>query len=273
MWLDIGTPMKSSVRPLLLAWALGVAVYLVPTTNHAFGRAFDLVIDLFDTRPVVSVLMLGNSRTYYNYMPEMVRAMADSAHAPVRYDITTAAWGGATFEELWDDKHVQELLGQHWDHVVLQAESGAHLNNEVRRNFEAFSAKLIGVASKKSPVALIVSWAYSEAYFANELKAGASARQARAWYVAEVQNGYRALAGRMRAELINTGAVWEALLARDASIPLYQDGNHPSVYGSYLSALMIYAFISEKDVDAVTYVPDGLDETTVAKIKAYTRRY
>jgi len=36
---------------------------------------------------------------------------------------------------------------------------------------------------------------------------------------------------------------------------LYKDGNHPSLEGSYLAALVVYAGLSHGDVAAVTYVP------------------
>jgi hypothetical protein len=51
--------------------------------------------------------------------------------------------------------------------------------------------------------------------------------------------------------------------ARAPGLPLYEDGNHPTVYGSYLSALMIYGFISETGVRTVAYRPDGVDEANV----------
>jgi hypothetical protein len=37
------------------------------------------------------MLFLGNSRTYYNHMPEMVRKLADSAGADHKYQITMRA--------------------------------------------------------------------------------------------------------------------------------------------------------------------------------------
>jgi hypothetical protein len=36
----------------------------------------------FDKRPVRTILIIGNSRTYFHQMPETVRRMAESAHSP-----------------------------------------------------------------------------------------------------------------------------------------------------------------------------------------------
>jgi hypothetical protein len=45
------------------------------------------------------------------------------------------------------------------------------------------------------------------------------------------------------AGLIETSDVWESFIQNHPDISLYLDGNHPSVAGSYLSALMIYGFL------------------------------
>ncbi len=57
------------------------------------------------------------------------------------------------------------------------------------------------------------------------------------------------------------------MCASTGGMPLYEDGNHPTVYGSYLSALMIYGFISGGDVTQVTYRPAGVDEVSAQEIR------
>jgi hypothetical protein len=47
--------------------------------------------DNFDSRPARAILILGNSRTSFNDMPDMIRAMADSAHDPQKLEITLDA--------------------------------------------------------------------------------------------------------------------------------------------------------------------------------------
>jgi hypothetical protein len=46
--------------------------------------------DNFDGWPARTILILGNSRTFYHDMPDMVRAIADSAHDSQKLEITLA---------------------------------------------------------------------------------------------------------------------------------------------------------------------------------------
>ena len=264
--------MKSLIGWLVLVYvvavAISLAVFMVPSVHAGFGNALRSVTGIFDDRPVETVLIIGNSRAYYNDMPDMLGAMADSANLPVRYEVTIRAWAGATFEQNWNDAETRALLTQHWDHVILQAESAAHGDDAHRVSFQTNGAKLIVAAqATKSPVAVIVNWVYTASFFA-EAPAGS-----RGLYLARIQEDYLALAQKTGVKLINTAVVWEDVLSRDPKLPLYHDTNHPSVYGSYLSALMIYGFMSGKDVGEVTYVPGGVEETVGAVIKDAARRH
>jgi hypothetical protein len=57
---------------------------------------------------------------------------------------------------------------------------------------------------------------------------------------------------------IEVSQIWERVRAEHPDIELTENGNHPSVAGSYLLALAIYASLSGRPVDHVTYVPPGL---------------
>src|SRR5690349_16811858 len=80
-----------------------------PLTAKALIRRAE---DSFDRRPARRILMLGNSRTYFHDMPDMVRAMADSDGDPQKLEITLDAPPGASFEILWNDAATQKLLGE-----------------------------------------------------------------------------------------------------------------------------------------------------------------
>jgi hypothetical protein len=68
------------------------------------------------------------------------------------------AWGGASFETNRVDADVQRLLRQHWDHVILQAESRAQANAANNAKFETCGEKLIAAArATRSPAVLIVT--------------------------------------------------------------------------------------------------------------------
>jgi hypothetical protein len=177
-------------------------------------------------------------------------------------------WPAARLEDHWNSAEDRALLAKHWDHVIIQAESAAQLSEPGENSFHEYGGKLISVAhAAHSPIALIVNWAYAAPEYAG-LAAGA-----RNSHINTIERDYRRMAAETGAKLINTCWVWESLLATDPQIPLYQDTNHPAVAGSYLSAIMIYAFISGADVAKVTYHPSGMDEKTASTITTAVRRY
>ena len=62
-----------------------------------------------------------------------------------------------------------------------------------------------------------------------------------------VLDSYRLAAESVNGELLPAGAAWIAAWQLDSSLPLYgPDGFHPSVMGTYLVALTIYAELLDK---------------------------
>jgi hypothetical protein len=261
--------MSSILRPLILLCAVVLVGVAVPGVRQPVVHAAQGVLDRFDKRPPKTVLILGNSRIYYHDMPDMVRAIADSAGAPALYAITTRAIGSGTLEDLWNDAAAQRLLRERWDAVILQAESAAQIDEASNEKFESYGEKLIAAAGANgSPVAVIVNWAYDSALYTGPYQAN------RPRHIGAIQASHRVLARRTGARLINTGEVWEEVRATDAGPPLYEpDGNHPSVGGSYLSALMIYGFLSGGDVRTATYRPYGLDEKAAQAMRRLVARH
>lgn len=256
------------LRPLLLLCVLAIGVGVLPPVRQPFAHALQAALDNFDRRPVRNVLIIGNSRTYAHDMPFIVREIADSARSPVRYAITVRAWGGASFEDNWKDGGVRQLLRQRWDYVLLQAESRAQVSDANRASFETYGEKLAADAkSAGSPVALIVNWGYGEALYQGDRT------NERERYVAAIQSAHRELARRTGADLINVGAAWEEIHGADPSLALYEDGNHPTVAGSYLTALMIYDFLSGDSVREPRFRPGGIDESTARTIRRLLARY
>ena len=65
------------------------------------------------------VLFIGNSLTYTNDLPDMVRVMADSAGTPLVTGM--AAGGGMSLEDHWTQGDAREMVAsRRWDVVVLQ---------------------------------------------------------------------------------------------------------------------------------------------------------
>ena len=247
------------MRAVLLLSALICAIGFLSETPQG-KAALAPVLDRFDQRPVRRILIIGNSRTYYHDMPRMVRQIADGARSPVRFDITTLAWGGASFEENWTNAEVQRALSQHWDQIILQPESRAVSGDQNRQSFATYGEKLVAAGrSTNSPVALIINWAYAEQAY------GSSAD--RRAHIEMLEESERILAGNGGAQIIDTSAVWEKVHAANPALPLYDDDNHPSIYGSYLSALMLEGFLAKGGVTETDFDPPATSKDSTAVIK------
>lgn len=289
---DNAMSFKSKLQLVVLAALLVLIGYLMSREVTYYGfQAYYAVKDRFDSRPVRHVLFIGNSRTYYHNMPMMVRFMADSAQSPYLYVLSMHTPSGESFKGHWENSKVQNLLELKWDEVVLQGQSPENLMPIWSESFLEYGEKLILKARETGVIPkLYPPWIYE----GGEYKALTA--QYAGWYnqhvryyeerkeffypfspevhYAYIQRDYLQLAQKTGADLVNIPEVWEKLRS---SGPQYQyltvDGNHPSLQGSYLVALMFYAAFSGDDVNNVSYVPGGLSQEEAEHIKKVVRDY
>ena len=213
-----------------------------------------------DRRPVHHLLFLGHSYTYYNDMPAMVAKMADSANSPIRYDITMSAFPNATLEGHWHNRKTRQLLSQGgWYRVIAQPEGGLSYRDADSPMFVNGGRLLVGTAEQ--PPAIVISWQATEGFSQDHYS------MSRAEVAAVEQSNLRGLAIATGADVIDIARVWDRVGAADLPFSLYKDGNHPSLEGSYLAALVIYAGLSHADVGAVTYVPWGMSTDHAALLR------
>lgn len=225
-------------------------------------------IDLFDPRPARDILFVGNSRMFTNDLPSMVRAVADSADAPVKYRVRMWALPGRTFVDHANSKKVRALLTERWDRVILQAQSAAQWDGDSRADFAAYGGQLIGRAQTAgSPVSLVVNWTYGKAMLREVPELDLD------YMDGFIQRDHRALARRSGAGLINVGAMFRRVRAARPDLELTPDGNHPSAAGTYVYALMVYSHLSQADVRAVGYIPEGVGEADARELRELVADY
>lgn len=213
--------------------------------------------DLLDDRPARSILIVGNSRTFYNDMPAMLREIADSAGSPAKFQIESSAYPGATFKTHWDKKRTRRLLAAGWDDVILQPESGAQTWKQGNDEFHEYGPRLAEEArlSEGRPL-LVVGWPYDSRVY--QEPAYAEAGFGRSEHLALLRENHAKLASAANLDRINVAGSWERVRIANPSIKLTSDGNHPTVAGTYLYALAVYAQLTNGPVGGVSYVPDGL---------------
>ena len=179
-------------------------------------------------RPGSRILFLGNSYTFFNRMPAMVKAMADTKG--LRPDVHMHAAPAASLQSHWNDRRARSNMeGTAWDFVILQDQSATPVRAP-ERTME-FGEKWCSLvrAAKGTPI-LMLTWG----------KRGASGTPDPQEQKALLET-YLKLARREKAALAPVGIAWENCLKRHPGIQLYQpDGRHPTEEGSYLTACVIY---------------------------------
>lgn len=249
-----------SLRVWGLAAILAAILWFNFFQDGSAGAFAQRSLDLIDPRPARSILIIGNSRTYYNDMPKMLRQIADSAGSSAKFQIETNTKPGFTFERHWADRRTKRLLRRGWDEVILQGAS-AELNDEPsKENFLAHGKKLAGIAKVDGGVPrLVVNWTYDPSLYQN----GSS----RPGHLERIISGHGQLAEETGMRRINLAGLWEAVRLSQPSIRLTTDGNHPTLAGSYLYALALYAHLSNNPARDVTYTPAGLDPDDAAALR------
>jgi len=176
------------------------------------------------------ILMLGNSFTYYNDMPQILAALTG-------WEVVSHTRGGAYLYEHLDpdmelgQKTLPALAKEHWDYVVIQEQSRAPY--EKKDSFLKSVRELCPLIRKAGAVpVLYATWAYREGSqrLADTGMTYAQMRDA-------LHAGYLAAAKENGALMADVG--W-AFSAAHAYINLYvPDDYHPSPAGSHLAAITL----------------------------------
>ena len=263
-------PRRARFRPLRLlgllacvplGLALGFVVFLFLAYVGAVPNPFaprlggDVALAAGD-RPGLRVLFVGNSLTYENSMPAMVRglAAADEGASPI-FAVQYVA-GGWTLSEAADDRGLAQLLGRRWDVVVLQEQSRVPSDWGPRRHEFLPAARSLHarVRAGGARTVLFMTWGYESGDDWTYDDDSYAAMQSR------LADGYRAAAGQLPAAVAPVGLAWAEALRRNPELQLWAgDGIHPSRLGSYLAACVFYEVLTGRDPRRSGFTA-GLDE-------------
>lgn len=204
--------MKALRLGVLAAVGASVLGCLVPTNTE---------VRPLDGRPV---LFIGNSLTYVNDLPLIIRALAE-ADGQEPFGAASVVAADASLEDHWYAGNALDAIRQGgWEVVVMQqGPSSLPQNQEHLRVWsERFAPEIRAVGARP---AMYMVWPDISRQFAFDA----------------VSDSYRLAAEAIDGLLFPVGEAWRAAWRRDANAPLYSgDGFHPSAAGSYLAALVIY---------------------------------
>ena len=200
------------IRRVALVCALSIAAASAPAAQNKTLR----------------VLFIGNSLTYANELPAMVREIARAAGG-VRIDVFDVAKPDFGLVEHWQDGDASRAIARgRWDLVVLQQGPSSQPDSRVilRDYVKRFDEQIRKVNAR---TALYSVWP----------------SRARSRDFDGVSESYALAAKDVGALLMPAGEAWQAAWRRAPALPLYdRDGFHPSRLGSCLAALVVYEAIA-----------------------------
>ena len=187
-----------------------------------------LKADAADTTKL-RLLFVGNSLTYTNDLPTMVKEIAKQDGVSV--ETVSHCFANYSLEDHWNDGTIQQVIktGKFNYIIVQQGPSAMPASKDLLINYTGKFA----AACKESGLQLVVFTVWPAT-----TRIGDSDN---------VIASYKAAANATGAILAPAGLIWKEVNKKDSSIALYgTDGFHPSPKGSWLSALTIYASIQRK---------------------------
>jgi hypothetical protein len=180
--------------------------------------------------PARHILFIGNSYTYWNDLPMMVRALADSAGA-AHLEVEAVTAPGANLQDLWDEGTARERIGKGgWDLVVLQ--QGPSSQPDGRAVLLDYTRRFGEEVRREGGVpALFMVW---------------PARERREDFDG-TRDSYTKAAEAVDGTLFPAAEAWRAAWKRDPSLVFYSaDDLHPSRLGTYLTALVMVSELLDR---------------------------
>lgn len=193
------------------------------------ARAAAVAAPAGEALPPIRLLMVGNSLTGYNRLPEMVAALSESARTEPRIQVGSVVLDGTSLRDQLDNGWAAaEIAGGGWDVVSLQ-QGPSTLPESRAELIESARAFDVLIRDAGAVPALYGVWPAID----------------RVQYLDDAIESYRLAAQVVDGWSFPGGLAWKHAWAMQRSLPLYgPDQFHPSVLGSYTVALVIVSVLT-----------------------------
>ena len=214
----------------------------------------------------LNVLFLGNSYTYVNNLPQLIKDIAIANGDTLVFDSNCP--GGQTFQgHSVDATSISKINSQAWNHVVLQAQSQepSFPPSQVSSQTLPYAIRLDSVIQNNNACTKTVfyeTWGRKNGDASN-----CSFYAPLCTYIGmqdRLKASYKLFADTTHAIMSPAGEAWRKSIALNPSLELYSsDQSHPSLEGSYLTACVFYEVLFGKSVLTNTYT-SGIATGTVS---------
>ncbi|MFK7952756.1 MAG: hypothetical protein AB8B73_07890 [Ekhidna sp.] len=189
----------------------------------------------------VRILFIGNSYTYYNSSPELVKALIQEKFPNRIVETQLVSGGGMALEDHWQEGvALKAITSSEWDYVVLQEQSklgkpvsidGVIYFGETDLFFDYARRFHKEIHKTGAETVLFMTW--SEQTKPEEQKI--------------LTYAYTSIAKELNAKLVPVGLVWDQVRT-NKQLNLYaRDGSHPSPLGSYLIATTLFSALMDEN--------------------------
>jgi hypothetical protein len=209
-------------------WSLTLALALLGATATCTTGAAD-------DAPAGAILFIGNSLTYANDLPAMVRRVAEAAGGELRVGMAAGPDLALIDHTTGATDAVTRISSGRWDVVVLQQ---GPTPAGICRDTLVMAAMRLAPAIRRAGgrPALFLPWT----------------RQAYTGPLDEIAESATLAARAVGGLVLPVGVAWRKALEADPSLPLYaRDGYHPAPAGTLLTALTIYDRVVGGDASAI----------------------
>lgn len=260
--------------PRLLSFLIALCLLSTAALAESYPGVTSVISSTVTGKPdrELGIFFVGNVYTYENGMPKMLADIASSdAGNHIQFDIQSATRQSATLDSLWHDDQVQSAFAARpWNYVVLQEQSlWATLPESVEATALAVRKWYKTISATEAQPVIFVSWPRQpNSFWYTDRKY--SFLESPGIMLQKIDANSDALATSIRGLTAPVGDAWMAALKDDIRWPLYgPDSHHPSLSGSYLTALVFYQLFSGRSAEDTTFVPQGIDADAAKRLRKY----
>lgn len=254
----------------------------------------------------ISLLFIGNSYTYSPGneadpgLPRRMKRIVETIDPFIRLNYVFNTRGGYSFERHYYDPATRQLLAGTYDHVILQGHSieSLELTPWMKEKgfpcvarFEKYLPQILELlAPTNSSVNLFVNWGWNRKHsflqpdhpglrfpegFPNAGQPWAGRDQVSLQKM--IDESYSRVAKPHSAKLVEIGRTWLKLqdqhLVNEDELYVQDDWSHPTLLGSFVTALVFVRDVLKLDIEKNSYVPWGVHPGQAYAIQAFLAKH
>lgn len=209
-----------------------------------------LVLASFSSQASTPILFIGNSFIYINGgIDTLLDRLAPSSKA------SRLAMGGFTLEKHWNDGNARQTIRKgHWGYVILQEQSQTPVFDpgKFRGIAREFDQEIRRSGAK---TVLLMTWERPDS-----VKYGVT--------TANLAAAYNAVGTELGVKVAPVGLAFAHSLRVRPNLLLYSQDGHPTMYGTYLAACVLYGTIFDHSPVGIPYS----DKSIPTELRGYFQR-